>query len=315
MAATLILGTAQLGNSYGINNAEGELAEGQAFGILYKAFEEGVRILDTAEGYGKSGKVIGNFLRDNPCEDFEVCTKLSSIEASSSFQAISDLVSGKIQAFIESTAGKTPWIYYLHDFDMCKNELIIEALIEQKKQGSIQRIGVSIYEPEEFEFVLGLNNEQKIIDAIQIPLNLFNCAQWLSSNLIKTAVDSGLLVLARSVFLQGLVFKSPDDPFVKQLGLEDPLSEFGALAKETGYSKAQLACDFVRACEGVSYILLGCETVDQVVDDAQLFESAPVWNKEMIARQIQISAGIQPEKIDPRKWQAEIAREKSFEED
>jgi len=302
MTATLILGTAQLGNSYGINNAEGELAEEQAYSILHKAFEEGVRILDTAEGYGKSEMIIGNFLSNNPREDFEVCTKLSSIKASDCAQAISDSISEKIQAFIDSADGKTPWIYYLHDFDMCKDRLIVEALIDQKKQGSIQRIGVSIYEPEEFEFVLGLNNEQKIIDAIQIPLNLFNCAQWLSSDLIKNAVDSGMLVLARSVFLQGLVFKRPDDPFVKQLGLEGPLSEFDALAKEIGCSKAQLACDFVRACEGVSYILLGCETVDQVVDDAQLFKSKPIWSKEMIVQQIRLSADIQPETIDPRKW-------------
>ena len=302
MAATLILGTAQLGNSYGINNAEGELAEEQAFSVLHKAFEEGVRILDTAEGYGKSEKVIGNFLRNNPCEYFEVCTKLSSVETSNCAQSVSDSIPKKIHAFINSADGKTPWIYYLHDFSMCKNELVIEALIEQKKQGNIQRIGVSIYEPEEFEFVLGLNNGQKIIDAVQIPLNLFNCAQWLSSGLFKKAVSLGMLVLARSVFLQGLFFKNPDDSFVKQLGLEGPLSEFNALAEETGCSKAQLACDFVRACEGISYILLGCETAEQVVDDAQLFKSTPVWNEKMIARQIQISSGIQPEKIDPRKW-------------
>lgn len=302
MAATLILGTAQLGNSYGINNAEGELAEEQAFSVLHKAFEEGVRILDTAEGYGKSEKVIGDFLRNNPSEDFEVCTKLSSVETSNCAQSVSDSISEKIHAFINSAGGKTPWIYYLHDFNMCKDELVIEALIEQKKQGNIQRIGVSIYEPEEFEFVLGLNNGQKIIDAVQIPLNLFNCAQWFSSGLFKDAANLGMLVLARSVFLQGLFFKSPDDSFVKQLGLESPLSEFNTLAEETGYSKAQLACDFVRACEGISHILLGCETTEQVVDDVQLFKSTPVWNEKMIARQIQISSGIQPEKIDPRKW-------------
>lgn len=302
MTATLILGTAQLGNSYGINNSEGELGEEQAFRILHKAYEEGVRILDTAEGYGKSESVIGDFLQRNPQEDFEVCTKLSSIEASENTQAINESIAEKIRLFTESTSGKIPWIYYLHDFDMCKEEAILRALVDQKNQGCIQRIGVSIYEPEEFEFILSLNNDQKIIDAIQIPLNVFNCAQWLSTDIFKKAADSDVLILARSVFLQGLVFKDPSDPFVKKLGLEEPLSEFDLLAKKMDCSRAQLACDFVRACEYVSYILLGCETVEQVVDDVQLFESVPVWDKEMITRQIEISASIQPEKIDPRKW-------------
>ena len=54
----LILGTAQFGLNYGINNVIGKPTLDKANQILELAFEKGIRTLDTAGAYLDSHKVI-----------------------------------------------------------------------------------------------------------------------------------------------------------------------------------------------------------------------------------------------------------------
>jgi len=60
-----VLGTAQLGSDYGIANNEGMPDQEKANGIVKVAWEEGVRVFDTAQAYGKSELVLGNALQRN----------------------------------------------------------------------------------------------------------------------------------------------------------------------------------------------------------------------------------------------------------
>ena len=60
-ANKLILGTAQMGLDYGINNHKGKISQKESLSILKVAYNSGIRILDTAEAYGDAHQLIGNY--------------------------------------------------------------------------------------------------------------------------------------------------------------------------------------------------------------------------------------------------------------
>jgi aryl-alcohol dehydrogenase-like predicted oxidoreductase len=57
----LILGTAQLGLDYGVNNKQGKLTDAQAFKVLDAAQDNGFYGLDTSPLYGDSERIIGKW--------------------------------------------------------------------------------------------------------------------------------------------------------------------------------------------------------------------------------------------------------------
>lgn len=299
MSAELILGTAQLGSAYGINNTEGLLDQDRVFEVLDMAVQRGITTLDTAEGYGQSERLIGAYHQTHPDIKFKICTKLSgSIETESS--NLSCLLDDRIHESCTALCCDSIFIYYLHAFEMCRDVHLLELLQEKKEQGLIGLLGVSIYEPGELSFIL--ENRKTLVDVVQIPLNVFNYPQWAENDILDRAVDSGIMLLARSVYLQGLVFKNPCDPFVESIGLSDALSSFANLADNLGVTRAQLACDFVRGMENISYVILGSETSQQVDDNANMFVLDAVWTDSDRRKQECLGMGIDPVAVDPRKW-------------
>ena len=65
-----------MGLDYGVNNTYGKISNRQSFEILSLAFSNGINILDTAEVYGNSHHIIGNFHYKNPSSKFKIITKL-----------------------------------------------------------------------------------------------------------------------------------------------------------------------------------------------------------------------------------------------
>ena len=61
MYSKLILGTVQFGLNYGINNTNGKISEDKVIELLEKAYDFGIKILDTAEAYGNARSLISNF--------------------------------------------------------------------------------------------------------------------------------------------------------------------------------------------------------------------------------------------------------------
>ena len=65
MLNKIILGTAQLGMKYGINNY-GSLSKNESFNILDFAFENKIEYLDIAESYGNVIELLGLYFREKP---------------------------------------------------------------------------------------------------------------------------------------------------------------------------------------------------------------------------------------------------------
>ena len=66
----LILGTAQIGMNYGVNNILGKIRKEDAFKILNLAYQSGIEYLDTAPVYGDAQKIIGEFKNKEILKNF-----------------------------------------------------------------------------------------------------------------------------------------------------------------------------------------------------------------------------------------------------
>jgi aryl-alcohol dehydrogenase-like predicted oxidoreductase len=298
----LTLGTAQLGMSYGIANFTGKPDHEKAREILKVAADHGVNCFDTALSYGDSENIIGSFLSSyrHFAELPVIVTKLPPVNLNgrATFkdvyhhvreQAISSMKHLKIE--------KLP-IYLLHrasDIEACDN-LILESLLELQSKGIIGLLGVSVYAPEEVELALKV----EAIRAIQIPINIFD-HRLIKRGLLTQLSNKGFIVFARSVFLQGLFFISPENlPSGLELAKE-PLTQVRELSREQGINVPALALTFVRDLSGVTSLVFGAETPGQVLENINLMNSPPL-PLELRERITSMFSNLPLELINPSLW-------------
>jgi len=212
----LALGTVQFGLNYGISNMSGMTAENEVAKILEKAWQKGIDIIDTARDYGNSENVLGKQLK----HPFRIVSK---------FPARADNAQKIQQSFttsINALHTKTLYGFLAHDADLLiKNPQLWKVLVSLKEKKLVQKIGYSLYTPEQLQQLLDL----KIIpDIVQVPYNFLD--QRFKSFFRKLkSVDTEIHI--RSVFLQGLFFMKPDKlpvffesvkPVIKKLQLALP---------------------------------------------------------------------------------------------
>ncbi len=247
----LILGTVQLGMPYGINNTTGQPSEGQGLNILAEAFEQGVRTADTADGYGTAAELLGAFHAKG--RKFRVITKFRIDERFASLES-------GIKNSIRRLGLETIYCLMFHRFgDLLQYPESLRELVAFKNRGLIDRIGVSVYTTDEFARVLESNE----IDVIQFPFNLLdNFSQ--RGGLMERAKRAGKLLHTRSVFLQGLFFKHPDDIPDRLAPLKTYLQKIHSLAKESNVEIQDLALHYALQQPMIDGVLFGVETLEQL---------------------------------------------------
>ena len=107
---------------------------------------------------------------------------------------------------------------------------------ELKKNGTIRKIGVSIYDNQQLKRVMDIPD----VDVIQLPFNLLDNANKRGALLIE-ARRRGKIIQARSVFLQGLFFKNIDQFPAKLRPLRAYVEKLQEVAKENGISMEKMA--------------------------------------------------------------------------
>jgi aryl-alcohol dehydrogenase-like predicted oxidoreductase len=151
------------------------------------------------------------------------------------------------------------YCYMFHNFNdyISFFNLFKEDLLFLKRNGLINKIGVSLHSNEEISEVLKNGN----IDLIQLPFNLLDNSSQRKDILIK-AKSNGIEVHTRSVFLQGLFFKDSNNIKGKLLEIKDDLNIIkGIVSKE---DMNDLALNYAYSKEYIDCVLLGVDTVDQL---------------------------------------------------
>jgi aryl-alcohol dehydrogenase-like predicted oxidoreductase len=253
----LILGTVQLGMSYGINKSSGKPALNESVEILKTAWEHGIRVLDTADAYGEAQVIIGRYHLGSH-HKFKVNSKFKNGLLSPAKQ---------LDKILEEVQINELNIFFYHDFnDFVNRRDLLPKLLKLKECGRIKQIGVSVYEKSEMESVIN----EPLVDAIQLPFNLFDNINERGVLLAK-AKEKGKLTQVRSIFLQGLFFKSPDSLPVKLLPLRPYLVRINEISRESNLSVEEIAIAYAIQQPLIDEIIIGVETVEQLKQNLELF--------------------------------------------
>ena len=294
----LSLGTVQLGMDYGIHNASGKPSLETSFKILDAAMTAGINTLDTAAGYGNSEEVIGAWLKTVPeMRRPFIVTKAAKLDHSSL-----DALRADLRSRVESSKKRLgltqlPLLMLHHCEDyLCDKENVKTVFAELKASGDIRYSGISAYSNHDYGELAASG-----FDAVQIPVNIFDWGQIENGGLQKLK-DSGMMIFVRSVYLQGLVFQDPETIPERMAFCKETLQKFRCLCEKYSLSPATLALSYALSLPGVTSLVLGSETVEQVQQNAQLLSQAVSLSPAQMAEIRKNFLNTDPHILNPGTW-------------
>jgi len=197
----LALGTAQFGLPYGVANQSGQVSRGAAASMLELARARGIDTLDTAIAYGDSEACLGEI----GVRQFRLITKLPAVPAGTA--DVKSWVCRQLEGSLERLGVDSLYGLLLHRPAQLLEpggNLLFDALRDLQESGRVQKIGVSIYAPNELDALL----PNYRLDLVQAPFNLVD-RRLASSGWLFRLKREGIEVHARSAFLQGLLLMPP----------------------------------------------------------------------------------------------------------
>jgi aryl-alcohol dehydrogenase-like predicted oxidoreductase len=296
ISESFALGTVQLGIRYGIANVAGRPNATLASEIVAEAYRQGVRYFDTAQDYGESEAILGRaFTAFGIAANTRVITKLSGRVVGTRDMS---LVKHSIEASLRSLKVESLWALLLHD-EMQLDQLnsrLFDTLRQANADGQLQRLGVSVYAPERALQAL----ETEAIDVIQVPANIFD-HRMRRAGVFKRAHEFGKFVFVRSVYLQGLALLEPDLVPTAIPGAYEAVSAFADFCEREGVSRKRFAADHIRWMAPGFPLVIGAESIDQLIENCDTVTSDPLPDDLHIAWQ-ELCLYERSELIDPRTW-------------
>ena len=258
----IILGTAQFGMNYGINNLNGKINNEEIYKILEYSYDSGIRQLDTAEAYGDSIDLIGEFHSQNPEKKFKVFSKGTHDQTQDDYSF--NIKSNLKKLYIEYYEG-----YMIHNYKSFNgNQKLINEMVEAKSSGLIKNNGVSLYLNEEVNEVLN----QNLFDFIQLPFNLLDNA-FKRESVIKSAKSFNIDIHARSIFLQGLFFKPQFLTPKKLIPLTKYINQLTEICKDFNLDLDELAIKYTLNKDYINKIIFGIDSLNQLKRNVIILEN------------------------------------------
>lgn len=258
----IVLGTAQFGLDYGITNPSGMVPPDEVKAILNYAANEGINKLDTAQAYGDSEIVVGGY------PFFDVMTKLTANKLAPAAEKTANVEQYLKESLLRLNRSSV-YSVMIHDAEALDFEATIRCLriLERsKRDGTIRKVGVSLYTPEKLEEIASNFS----VDIIQVPINLFD--QRFCSTKIKSIIsEQGIDLYARSIFLQGSLL-TPETP--KQLmEWDSDFKSYRQFCQETKLSQMSCCLNFLKALGFIKGIVVGTtkqSELKEIVDEFRL---------------------------------------------
>jgi len=288
------LGTAQLGMRYGINNVYGQPGREESLIIIKTALANGITTFDTAPAYGESEKILGWCLQELGALG-QLVSKIPRLDWKRDRGSVAEQVSKTVQqSLVHLGVDRLHACLFHHFNDMDDQEqTALLQLLELKEAGLVEKIGASVYTPEEAEVCL----ENPFCEVIQVPFNLAD-RRLLAVDFFRRARASKKVVFVRSVFLQGLMFKAE---------LPAELADFDShrqwlarLASEEGMTMAELALRYALSFDDIDSVIIGVETIDQLQRNLAIIRRGRLPDR--LVTMINDFPSAPEQVIDPRRW-------------
>jgi aryl-alcohol dehydrogenase-like predicted oxidoreductase len=252
----LALGTAQFGMPYGVANRAGQIGSEDARRILLRARGAGMDTLDTAVAYGTSESALGSI----GVSDWSVVSKVPPVPANC------DDAHGWMRTAVAGTLARLRIArlggLLLHtpmQLLESPGAAIYSSLRQLRADGLTDRIGISVYGPDELEAVVGRFQ----FDIVQTPFNILD-RRLVSSGWLQRLRSSGVEIHVRSLFLQGLLLmRATERPpeFSRWQRLWD--SWHGWLER-SGLTAVQACVGFVAGYADIGRAIVGVDSVRQL---------------------------------------------------
>lgn len=290
----LALGSAQFGLNYGITNTGGQVSEKEVSAILALAAKNGIDTIDTARLYGISESVIGRCMPADA--DFAVITKTVKCRgATTASDAIHQLRNG-FEMSLKALQQTSVHALLMHDPKALLGEFAVplwEEMENLKRSGLVTKIGVSVYEPEEVDFILA----QFPLDIIQVPLNAID-NRLVQGGQLERLARAGVEIHARSVFLQGVLLAPPDELPFEFAPIGDLLRQLDRICEERGFTRLEGLLGAVLRFEEIGRVIVG------VTSTAELREilTAAMLGKAANLGEVEISP-IDPRLLNAAQWE------------
>ena len=199
----IIVGGAQIGSLYGINN---QLKMGLDDIKKLSSFINlaGINGIDTARDYPNSEKLIGKYFFNN--NNLNIYTKISKkIDNLKEEHQIDNFLKNSINKSYQNLKPHKIKCLYIHNLsrNTALNFKLFKKLFFLKKKYKIKKIGLSVTNLEDINLIIN-SKLKKYIDIIQLPCSFID--QRLSQKKIDTLKRNKILIIFRSIFLQGLIF-------------------------------------------------------------------------------------------------------------
>lgn len=253
----IALGTAQFGMDYGISNLRGQTSFDEVKKIIEFSKNIGIKKIDTAKNYGETEKIIGEV----GIKDFKIITKLPKISSNELNPIL--FVNNQIQdSMTKMKISKidTLLLHNAKDLLSGNGKKIYDKILELKKEGVINKFGISIYEKEEIELL----NKNFNFDVIQIPLNIFD-TRLIKMGYLKELKKQGIEIHARSIFLQGLLLMKKNNLPSKFLKWEKVWNEwFTWFRKNPNISQMELCLSYALSVQEIDTLIIGVNNFQQL---------------------------------------------------
>ncbi|MBR2143779.1 aldo/keto reductase [Anaerovibrio sp.] len=265
----LCLGTVQFGMDYGIKGQKQPSVE-QAVDMLDYATQNGINTIDTANAYGSAEDVVGAFL-----EKKTIARDKLFIVSKFRPNLLDDVGQDKYYEImrnnLENTLSRlhTAYLdsYLLHSARYIFDDEIIDTLNRLKADGLAERVGVSVYEPEEAKKCI----ERPNVDFMQLPYSIFD-QRMEKAGVFEYAKNNNIQIHSRSAFIQGLILMEEDEipPFLSKA--KPIVRKISLLCNRHGISRIALAMNYVKQQSRISHLVFGVDNIEQLRENIKLFE-------------------------------------------
>lgn len=194
----LALGIVQFGLAYGVANHAGKPPLTQAFAVLDAAWEDGVRLIDSAQEYGDANQVLAQYHAARS-HRFSVINKVW--RHPTNYNDVYDTLARERDS-LRIDCFDTVMFHHPATVDQTVPDDLFDRL---KSAGLIKRGGLSFERPADYQRL----SQRFAFDVVQLPINMVN-QQFISAEFIQSLARDQVEIHARSVFLQGLLLSSPD---------------------------------------------------------------------------------------------------------
>lgn len=251
----IILGTAQIASSYGLNNKTiFNFSEKEK--IIHQAFKNGIRTIDTAIAYEKSEEVLGRIGINN----WNIITKIPTFKNHKS--EMRTWVKQEIDKSMHRLRISKLEALLFHNSDQVSEIDKIDLYSEVKKiqdEGFINKIGFSIYNLEQAEFLID-NFEFQIL---QIPYNIFD-RRFEEAVFLKKCREKNIEIHVRSIFLQGLLLMNLNQIPMKFKKWDNLFQQWHSFLNENKINALDACLASVLNNDNFNKIIIGIDNINQL---------------------------------------------------